>query len=126
MSKKYYIETNGCKCLFVEMLTRKKNINLKKHLVKITISHLLCYGITMTIYHHPSRTHIHTQVSVRVLGEEKEEKGGGGNWLRWIRTVCTCEPSDLLGLQVAIGVLASLLGLGLIAASVSGVLLYRR
>lgn len=38
----------------------------------------------------------------------------------------TCEPEELIGLKVAVGVLASLLGLVLLAAGVVGVLLYRR
>lgn len=69
------------------------------------------------------------QVRVRVLEEKEEEGGGDGNGLRRVRTVNTsrkCEPSELVGLQVAVGVLASLLGLVLLAAGVCGVLLYRR
>ncbi|KAG0729241.1 hypothetical protein GWK47_030750 [Chionoecetes opilio] len=67
------------------------------------------------------------QVSVRVLEDKKE--GSGGDWARWDRTLGalrTCEPSDLVGLQVAVGVLAALLAAAVIAAAVSAMLLYRR
>lgn len=69
--------------------------------------------------------HATAQVSVRVL-EEGEEKPDGGCRQSGVRTEDACEPCELLGLQVAVGVLAALLGLLLIAAGVLGVLVYRR
>lgn len=69
--------------------------------------------------------HATAQVSVRVL-EKEEEKPDGSSRLSRVRTESICEPCELLGLQVAVGVLAALLGVALIAAGVLGVLVYRR
>lgn len=38
----------------------------------------------------------------------------------------TCDPEELVGLKVAVGVLAALLAVVLLAACVAGVMLYRR
>lgn len=82
---------------------------------------------------HPTTTKL-LQVTVRVLEEkDKEEErktkqddkkdvfiGLRSDSLR------TCDPEELVGLKVAVGVLASLLAVVLIAAGVAGVLQYRR
>lgn len=74
-----------------------------------------------------------SQVTVLVLEEEDERtkekkqdeekdafRGLQSDLLR------SCDPEDLLGLRVAVGVLASLLGLVLIGGCVAGAVLYRR
>lgn len=79
-----------------------------------------------------SKWQIILQVMVQVLEGEEEEKTMTQNGDDGVFTVLrsdslrTCDPEEMLGLQVAVGVLASLLGLVLIAAGVAAVLLYRR
>lgn len=74
-----------------------------------------------------SQVTVHVREAEEKMTKKKKQDDEGDVFIGLRRgSQRTCDPEELLGLKVAVGVLAALLGVVLLAGCVAGALLYRR